>query len=78
MKITVHPAAALTAGQFVTGTSVGTSRKTGRVRFTSTWSGVYVGIEASDHTGEPMHVFRDGEMNGIPQGTFAFPVNQVA
>lgn len=72
-KFISKPAAALTPGIAVEGTTVLRSTK-GRDRFRGTWRGTYVGIEPSPHDGEPMHVFRNGDINGIRQGSFAFPV----
>lgn len=39
-------------------------------------SGTYQGVRPSEHTGKPVHVFTDGEINGIPQGIHAFPADQ--
>lgn len=39
-------------------------------------SGIYRGVRASDWTGEPVHFFEDGEINGVPQRCFATPVAQ--
>lgn len=36
-------------------------------------SGLYLGVVRSDHTNEPMHLFVDGEVNGIPQTSHGFP-----
>ena len=66
----------LTPGAPITGTTVN-RRKNGTERVRGTWRGVYVGVEPSAWDGEPMHVFRDGDINGVPQGSFAFPVERV-
>jgi len=43
----------------------------------STWSGLYDGVRVSEHSGELVHFFHDGEINGIKQhGCFATPVDQ--
>lgn len=41
--------------------------------YTSTWSGIYDGVRASEWTGQPHHWLRDGEINGIAQRVFTFP-----
>lgn len=57
--------------QHVTGLSVGPN-------WTSTWSGVYLGIRESEHdAGVMMHMFRDGKINGTRQRIHGFPVDQV-
>jgi hypothetical protein len=43
--------------------------------YTSTWSGVYDGIRPSEWDGVPHHWLRDGEINGIAQRVFTFPVS---
>lgn len=63
----------LIPGAFITGTSVGRHPRTGRVAFRSTWDGVYVGVVPSEHTGEPVHLFRQGHINGVAQSSHAFP-----
>lgn len=45
--------------------------------FTATWSGIYDGVRPADEDGRLYHYFRDGEVNGIPQGHFGFPVDQM-
>lgn len=40
---------------------------------TSTASGIYLGVVRSDHDGQPMHLFADGEINGIAQRCHGFP-----
>lgn len=45
--------------------------------FTGTGSGIYDGVRPSQHSGEPCHYFRDGEINGTPQTLHGFPVAQV-
>ena len=42
--------------------------------YRSTFSGVYVGIKPSEWDGEMMHMFTDGDINGIKQANFGFPV----
>jgi len=76
----------LTPGARVSGVAVGT-RKNGRVAFVSTWDGVYAGIQQPDpsdpfidergnkHPGDPIHLFRDGHINGIAQTYHGFPVS---
>lgn len=44
--------------------------------YSTPWDGYYVGEEASEHDGEPMHMFRDGHINGIPQAHMGKPVAQ--
>lgn len=41
--------------------------------YNATWSGIYLGVVRSDHDGEPMHLFADGEINGIRQSCHGFP-----
>lgn len=62
-------------GQPAAGSSMGIA-KNGRVTYKTEWSGIYAGIRPSEHTGEPVHFFRDGQIGGIPQTCFAFPVAQ--
>lgn len=79
----------LVPGEHVTGTSVGFIA--GKVDHTAIWSGTYVGIQEPDpddpwldengypteDQGGATHLFRDGEVNGVPQNFFAFPVSGV-
>lgn len=58
-------------GQHVTGTSAW-GKKTG------TFAGTYHGVRSSEWDGEPVHFFTDGHINGVPQTTFAFPVEGVS
>lgn len=39
--------------------------------------GTYQGVRPSEWTGEPMHMFTDGVINGVPQAIFGFPVAEV-
>ena len=56
-----------TIGQFITGYSEGPW-------YRATWNGVYVGIKADEDDGEMMHMFIDGDINGIKQPHHGFPV----
>lgn len=41
--------------------------------FSANWSGTYLGIVRDDGTGDPMHLFVDGQINGEPQTCFSHP-----
>ena len=45
-------------------------------RWNSVCAGIYVGIRKSEWTGEQVHFFEDGHINGIKQDCFTFPVDQ--
>ena len=45
------------------------------VRWNSISAGIYMGIRASQHTGEAVHFFKNGHINGCAQSCFAFPVH---
>jgi hypothetical protein len=76
--------APLVVGEFVTGSSIGYHHATGREVFRSTFDGTYVGVQQPDEDeveeddAEPIHLFRDGQINGVPQTSHGFPVSQVA
>lgn len=58
-------------GQHVTGTSHGV-RDNGST-YDGTFSGTYLGIVRSDHDGALIHLFVDGDINGIAQPSHGFP-----
>lgn len=61
-------------GQRVKMRCVGTLENGGT--YSSTSSGIYLGIACDDETQEPMHLFGDGEINGIPQAEHGFPARE--
>jgi len=68
-------AAPLVVGQRATGTSRILDRATGRTVRTVAWSGTYLGERATQHEdGGMYHYFTDGDLDGIPQRMFGFPV----
>jgi hypothetical protein len=76
-RVVATPDAPLVIGRHVTGSSIGYHRGSGRVAFRSTWSGIYQGVHESQHDpGQYVHLFMDGDVNGIPQTSHGFPVDQ--
>lgn len=57
-------------------TRVGRGRRTKVV--TTTWSGIYRGVRASEWNGEPVHFFETGIMGVTPQRCFTISVAAVA
>ncbi len=66
---------AVVVGAIVTGVSRGTASN-GRRMYETTWSGTYMGVQTSEWTGSPVHVFTDGIIGETPQKIFATPVSQ--
>lgn len=73
--VNVTSETSLVVGEPVKGRSVGYHRRTGKVAFDGTWSGVYAGIK-DNVDGERIHYFEGGEINGYPQTAHGFPVEQ--
>src|SRR5690606_21164669 len=70
----ITTAAPLVVGQRANGTSRILDRA-GRTVRTVAWSGTYLGERASQHEdGAMYHYFTDGDLDGIPQRMFGFPV----
>lgn len=78
MKVTTKiTSGTLTSGERVEGVSTGYTQ-TGRVAFTSTWSGVFDREALDTHDGREMYLyFTDGHINGIPQAHHGFPTAQM-